>query len=83
MSIEKKPGKTVERLLRTPIKAFIEHRSDIVIERNDTKDMEGPYIILSNHVNNWDPLLLNCYVDEPISFIAADPLFRNPFLNVF
>ncbi|ALX49580.1 1-acyl-sn-glycerol-3-phosphate acyltransferase [Lentibacillus amyloliquefaciens] len=81
MSIERKPGKTVERLLRTPIKAFIEHRSDIVIERNDTKDMEGPYIILSNHVNNWDPLLLNCYVDEPISFIAADPLFRNPFLK--
>ncbi|SDM81852.1 1-acyl-sn-glycerol-3-phosphate acyltransferase [Tenuibacillus multivorans] len=71
----------MQRLLLTPIRTYIESRSDIVIERNDTEHMEPPYIILANHVNNWDPLFLNCYVNEPICYIAGEPLFRNPFLK--
>lgn len=71
MSIEKKPAKWVQRLLLSPIRTFIEYRSNIIIERNDTVEMEGPYIILGNHVNNWDPLFLNCYVlSPPIRFSA-------------
>ncbi|WP_164670480.1 lysophospholipid acyltransferase family protein [Virgibacillus doumboii] len=81
MSIEKKPSRFMQKTLLAPIRAFIKSRSNIVIERNDTRNMEPPYLILSNHVNNWDPLFLNCYVNEPICFIAADPLFRNPFLK--
>ncbi|WP_176448743.1 1-acyl-sn-glycerol-3-phosphate acyltransferase [Lentibacillus sp. CBA3610] len=81
MSIERKPGKWVQHLLLPSIRAFVERRSTIVIERNDTRNMKGPYLILGNHVNNWDPIILNCYVNEPVSFIAADPLFRTPFLK--
>lgn len=71
----------MQKLLLFPIRKFIEQRSQVVIERNDTLQMNGPYIILGNHVTNWDPLLINCYVDEPICFIAGDSLFRNPFLK--
>ncbi|SDQ06508.1 lysophospholipid acyltransferase family protein [Virgibacillus salinus] len=81
MSIENKPNMWIINMLLIPIRFFTRNRSKIVIERNDTLHMEPPYIILSNHVNNWDPLILNSYVKEPISFIAADPLFRNPFLK--
>ncbi|RPF51062.1 lysophospholipid acyltransferase family protein [Aquisalibacillus elongatus] len=81
MSIEKKPGRLAQHALVTPIKAFINSRSVIEIERNDTIGLKPPYVIISNHVNNWDPLFLNCYVDEPICYIAGEPLFRNPFLK--
>ncbi|WP_443258554.1 lysophospholipid acyltransferase family protein [Virgibacillus sp. L01] len=81
MSIENKPNMRIINMLLFFIRFFTRRRSKIVIERNDTLHMKPPYIILSNHVNNWDPLILNSYVNEPISFIAAEPLFRNPFLK--
>ncbi|HHU18656.1 MAG TPA: hypothetical protein GXZ58_00085 [Bacilli bacterium] len=81
MSIEKQPAKWVENLLRFGIRTYIESRSKIVIDRNDTIDLKPPYIILANHVNNWDPLFINAYVPETISFIAGDSLFRNTFLK--
>ncbi|SHG50371.1 lysophospholipid acyltransferase family protein [Ornithinibacillus halophilus] len=81
MSIEKKPGKLARLILLSPIKAFINSRSKIIIERNDTLEMEGPYIILGHHVTNWDPLILNSYVKEPICFIAGETLFRHPLLK--
>lgn len=81
MSIEKKPSKLAQSLILTPIRQFIESRSDIVIERNDTVGLKPPYVIIANHVNNWDPLFLNCYIDEPVCYIAGEPLFRHPLLK--
>jgi 1-acyl-sn-glycerol-3-phosphate acyltransferase len=81
VSIERKPAKWVQRTLLGLIRGYLEHRSSITVERNDTRHMKPPYLILSNHVNNWDPLFLNCYVDEPICFVAGAPLFRNPILK--
>lgn len=81
MSIEKQPSRWMQKLLLTPIRAFIEHRSHITVSTNATKTLTPPYVILSNHVNNWDPLLINCYIDEPICFVAGNSLFRHPLLK--
>lgn len=81
MSIERKPSRLEQRLILTPIRAFLKRKFHITVERNDTLQMKPPYLILSNHVNNWDPLFINCFVNEPICFVAAAPLFRNPFLK--
>jgi 1-acyl-sn-glycerol-3-phosphate acyltransferase len=81
MSIEKKPAKWVENILRFPIRTFIEWRSDIRIEQNDTIGLKPPYIILANHVNNWDPSVVNSYVPEMMCFVAGDSLFRIPVLK--
>ncbi|MGP4071202.1 lysophospholipid acyltransferase family protein [Piscibacillus sp. B03] len=51
------------------------------MERNDTVGLKPPYVIIANHVNNWDPLFLNCYIDEPVCYIAGEPLFRHPLLK--
>ncbi|WP_407269463.1 lysophospholipid acyltransferase family protein [Radiobacillus sp. PE A8.2] len=81
MSIEKKPSRFALKLILTPIRTFLESRSEIVVEKNDTLTMKPPYIILSNHVTNWDMFLLNCYVKDPICFVASDSLFRHPLLK--
>lgn len=80
MSIEKKPKKLVQRVVLSVAHAIIRSRSRIEVERNDTTGLKPPYLILANHVTNWDPLYINCYVDEPISFVAGASLFRNPLL---
>lgn len=81
MSIERKPGKLAQTIVLTPLRAYLKLRFNIRIERNDTLQMKPPYLILSNHVNNWDPLFINCYVNEPVCFVAAAPLFRHPLLK--
>lgn len=81
MSIERKPGKRITKLILSTVRAYLESKSHIIIERNDTVGLKPPYLILANHVNNWDPLFINCYVEEPICFVAGEPLFRNPFLK--
>lgn len=81
MSIKQKPNAFISNALLGFIRTYLNSRSEIVIERNDATEIEPPYIILGNHVNNWDPFFLNYCIDEPISFIAADSLFYNPILK--
>ncbi|WP_208592145.1 lysophospholipid acyltransferase family protein [Gracilibacillus suaedae] len=81
MSIEKKPNKWVKRLLLSAIRLHLHRITKFQVTQNDTKDLKPPYLIVSNHVNNWDPLYINLFVDEPIAFVAGEPLFRNPLLK--
>jgi len=46
-----------------------------------TAQLEPPYIILSNHVNTFDPILISVMYDKPIQWVAGDTLFRNPLLG--
>ena len=81
MSIQRKPSKIEQTLILSPIRTYIKNKYNISVEKNETKNLKGPYLILSNHVNNWDPLFINCFVDEPLCFVAAAPLFRNKLLK--
>jgi 1-acyl-sn-glycerol-3-phosphate acyltransferase len=40
-----------------------------------------PYIILANHVNTFDPILISTMYDKPIRWVAGDALFRNRVLR--
>lgn len=39
--------------------------------------LEAPSLIISNHVTNWDPLLLAiCFPENNLHFVASEHLFR-------
>lgn len=42
---------------------------------------EGPVIIASNHISNWDPVLLGLGCRREVHFMAKEELFRNAFLR--
>jgi 1-acyl-sn-glycerol-3-phosphate acyltransferase len=42
---------------------------------------EGPVIIASNHVSNWDPILVGLGCRREVHFMAKEELFRNPLLG--
>lgn len=42
---------------------------------------EGPVIICSNHISNWDPPLLGSPLTRQVHFMAKDDLFKIPVLN--
>lgn len=44
---------------------------------HDTMEPEGPFLVISNHVTNWDPLLLALsFPTRHIHFVASEHLFR-------
>ncbi|WP_058308941.1 lysophospholipid acyltransferase family protein [Gracilibacillus massiliensis] len=81
MSIEKKPANWIVRLLLKAINLYLKRKTTFIVTKNETKQLKPPYLIVSNHVNNWDPLFINLFVDEPIAFVAGEPLFRHPQLK--
>ncbi len=48
----------------------------------DSIPRTGPVIIASNHVSNWDPILLGAGCPREVHFMAKNELFRNKLLAV-
>ena len=49
---------------------------------HDKASRKEPCLIISNHVSNWDPLLLAMsFKDQHISFVASEHLFRMGWLS--
>lgn len=43
--------------------------------------MEGPVILVSNHVSNWDPLVLGSASTRQVHFLAKESLFKAPVIG--
>lgn len=64
----------VWRLLQGALSKYIEGKFNFDHERYEP---EGPFLVISNHVTNWDPLLLAiCFPKKPVYFVASEHLFR-------
>ena len=49
---------------------------------SDRFDVEGPCLVVSNHVTAWDPLLMAVsFPRTPVHFVASEHLFRKRFLS--
>ncbi|SMB98322.1 1-acyl-sn-glycerol-3-phosphate acyltransferase [Thermanaeromonas toyohensis ToBE] len=42
--------------------------------------LEGPAVVVSNHVSLWDPVAVGVAIPRPVRFMAKEELFRIPFL---
>jgi len=64
----------VWKLLCKPVGKYLEWKFRFV---HDTVKPDGPCLIVSNHVTNWDPLLLAiCFPEHQTYFVASEHLFR-------
>lgn len=43
--------------------------------------LEGGVVVAANHLSNWDPMLISCFVDRPIAYMAKQELFDVPILG--
>lgn len=58
------------------MKKYFDLTADIVVERNETLNLNPPYLLLANHTNFWDPLIIAAYLKKPISFVASMDYFK-------
>jgi 1-acyl-sn-glycerol-3-phosphate acyltransferase len=45
--------------------------------------LKGPAILVSNHVNFWDPIWIYVVIDRPMHFVATEELFRTILMRNF
>ena len=76
---EVKDNKRIWKFLYTVAHNFVLHRFNMKAE---PCRIDGPCLIISNHVTTWDPLLLAMsFRDNPINFVASEHIFRNGFIS--
>ena len=53
------------------------------IEGRSNIPQEGPLIVVSNHISNWDPVIISSALTRRIQFVAKKELFEIPVVGGF
>jgi 1-acyl-sn-glycerol-3-phosphate acyltransferase len=69
------------KTVRLILGIYFKIRFRMKVNYDEIKNLMGPYIILANHTNNWDPFMLSIYVSEPIHFLTGEGNFKNSLLR--
>jgi len=49
--------------------------------RNDMKGIKGPFLLIGNHVTDYDGCFMQQHAGKPVSFVINDKAFRSPVLR--
>jgi 1-acyl-sn-glycerol-3-phosphate acyltransferase len=60
--------------LRALVSPFIARK--FRFEYDDIKVSTSPYIVIGNHLTNWDPILIGFSFKKPMYYVATDQIFR-------
>ncbi len=63
------------RLVRLLSKTLIVRRYGI--SSQGSPGVRPPYILLSNHVNYWDPCFIGAFLPDTVQFVTSDNIFRS------
>lgn len=69
----------VYKTARILLMPYIKYRFGFKFERVLSKS--SPYLVLSNHTTNWDPLLVGMSFPKHMYYVASEHLFRLGFLS--
>ncbi len=67
------------KLLRYPVFLFLKIRFNYSFEA--APKISGPFLLISNHVTNLDPLMVGTSFGQQMHFVASEHLFRKGFLS--
>lgn len=70
------------RLLVGFLRLFLRLFFKINIQGLENLPEEGPVILASNHLTNFDVLLMQMVISRPLFFMAKSELHRNPIMDV-
>ena len=69
----------VWHLLQPPVRALVRRKFNFSWEEVRA---DGPYLLISNHVSAWDPILVAASLrDHPVYYVASEHLFRLGFVS--
>lgn len=63
------------------VKGFMSLIFRIEIKGGENLPQDGGCMICSNHISNWDPVLLQCFLPRMISFMCKEEISHIPFIS--
>ncbi len=72
--------KIIASILRGPVYLFFKLFFGYSVNKYNLKNNK-PYLILSNHIGAYDPILISLSFNVPIYYVASDHLFRLNFIS--
>lgn len=79
MGAEYKRHVFLYRLLWFPVTLFVRMR--LKFSAKAAPQVEGTYLVLSNHNTNWDPMLVACSFKKHMYFVSSEHLYRRGFAS--
>ncbi|MBO5008519.1 MAG: 1-acyl-sn-glycerol-3-phosphate acyltransferase [Clostridia bacterium] len=68
-------------LISSIVKWYITKVFTIKVTSAENMPQEGGCILCSNHISNFDPVVLGCAMERPVRFIAKQELFKIPVVG--
>ena len=78
---KKLPNKIISSLFLNSFRWYLGNIFSLHLENNDTAKIKSPYLLIGNHANFWDGVLVNLFIEDPICFLISDEYFRKPLLG--
>lgn len=78
---KKLPNKFISKLFLSSFRWYLENIFCLNVEKNDTTQISPPYLIIANHANFWDGVLVNLFIKDPICYLVSDEYFRKSLLG--
>ncbi len=63
------------------VRPFYTVFKQLSVSGRENMKIDGPMVIVSNHLSLWDPPILSVATQIPICYIAKKELFDNPYLE--
>ncbi len=70
----------VWKVLRYPVMLMLKIKFNYSAKRAP-KDIPGPFLLIANHVTNYDPLMVGGSFNRQMYFVASEHLFRKGFIT--
>jgi len=80
-STKKLPNKFISKLFLSSLRWYLDSIFCLNVEKNDAARISPPYLLIANHANFWDGVLVNLFIRDPICFLVSDEYFRKPILG--
>jgi len=75
------PNKVISGFFFAIFSWYLRKKFSLKLGKNDTVGLAPPYLVVANHANFWDGVLVNLYIKDPICFLVSDEYFRKPILG--
>ena len=76
-----KMKKSMWNLLERIVRKAVDKKFDYSFEDFDLGSIEGPVLLVTNHVCAWDPLLIALAAKRQLAFVASEHVLRIPRLG--
>lgn len=74
---------SVRRLTNIALWAMCKRYNISASISDELKNINEPYLLLSNHIGSYDPFILSFFIKKPLHYVSSDAVLKDPKIAFF